>query len=93
MNQSSGFSWSTKLPSGNRPGEGTPIGIVRFPWGGEETWIRYESGMLTPGFEGDPEYVPMWAGLSVDAVRDVRSAADIVRDLAREAEAALGPWE
>jgi hypothetical protein len=31
----------------------------------------------------------MWAGLSVDAVRDVKPAGDIVRDLVRETEAAL----
>ena len=45
--------------------------------------------MLSPDFDGDPEYAVMWAGESVDAVREVKPAAEIVRDLVRETEEAL----
>ncbi|MGH2572170.1 MAG: NAD(P)H-dependent flavin oxidoreductase [Actinomycetota bacterium] len=78
-------------PPGKRPGEGTTIGMYRFPWGEEETWGRYEVGMPIPGFQGDIEYAPLWAGRSVSAVNDIKPAAEIVRDLVREAEEALAP--
>ena len=45
--------------------------------------------MIGPDFDGDPEYGPLWAGESVDAIGDVKPAAEIVRDLVREAESAL----
>jgi NAD(P)H-dependent flavin oxidoreductase YrpB (nitropropane dioxygenase family) len=75
-------------PSGERPGEGEVIGVRRLPWG-DRPWHRYEVGMLSPDFDGDPEYAVMWAGESVDAVRDVKPAAEVVRDLVRETEEAL----
>lgn len=75
-------------PSGERPGEGEVIGVKHTPWG-DQPWQRYQSGMLTPDFDGDPDYAVMWAGESVDAVHDVKPAAEIVRDLVREAEEAL----
>jgi nitronate monooxygenase len=75
-------------PSGQRPGEGEVIGRLELPWA-DVQWRRYEVGMPTPTFDGDPEDAPMWAGLSIDAVRDVKPAGDIVRDLVRETEAAL----
>lgn len=75
-------------PSGERPGEGTSIGTLHLPWGSSE-WTRYGSGMLIPDFDGDPEYAPMWAGESCSVVNDVKPAAVIVRDLVREAEAAV----
>ena len=46
--------------------------------------------MVTATFEGDLEHAVMWAGESVDAVHDVRPAAEIVREPARQAETALG---
>ena len=75
-------------PSGERPGEGEIIGTQRFPWG-DVHWQRYAVGMPVPTFDGDPEDAPMWAGLSIDRVNDVRPAGDIVRDLVRETEEAL----
>jgi hypothetical protein len=45
--------------------------------------------MVTPNFDGDPEYAPMWAGESCSDVNDIKPAGVIVRDLVREAEAAL----
>jgi NAD(P)H-dependent flavin oxidoreductase YrpB (nitropropane dioxygenase family) len=75
-------------PSGARPGEGTSIGVSRRPWGDFE-WPRYSPGMVMPDFDGDPEYAPMWAGESCEVVDDIKPAGVIVRDLARQAEAAL----
>jgi nitronate monooxygenase len=76
-------------PSGRRPKQDVPIGIRHRPWGGDDEWPRYASGMIPPDFEGDPDYGPMWAGTSVDVIHDIKPAAAIVRDLVREAEAAL----
>ena len=45
--------------------------------------------MLPPDFEGDLEAVPMLAE-SCSVVTDIKPAAAIVRDLVRDAEAALG---
>jgi nitronate monooxygenase len=60
-------------PTGQRPGEGTSIGVNRRPWG-DYDWPRYASGMVTPDFEGDPEYAPMWAGESCTVVNDIKPA-------------------
>jgi nitronate monooxygenase len=79
-------------PSGQRPGEGTSIGTLRLPWG-EVEWLRYASGMLFPDFDGDLEYAPMWAGESCSVVNDLKPAADIVRELVHDAEAALANTE
>jgi NAD(P)H-dependent flavin oxidoreductase YrpB (nitropropane dioxygenase family) len=73
---------------GERPGEGEIIGTQRFPWA-DVAWQRYAVGMPVPTFDGDPEDAPMWAGLSIDRVNDVRPAGQIVRDLVRETEEAL----
>jgi nitronate monooxygenase len=76
-------------PPGRRPGEGSSIGRRR-GWSGKVIeWPRYAVGMAGPEFDGDIEYAPLWAGESCDVVNDVKPAAAIVRDLARDAEAAL----
>lgn len=75
-------------PVGKRPGEGEIVGTFHLTSGDQST-ERYESTMLIPPFEGDPEDVVMWAGLSVDSVNDVKPAGQIVRDLVRETEEAL----
>jgi nitronate monooxygenase len=46
-------------PSGNRPGEGEIIGVFH-RLSGDVALPRYVAGMLTPDFDGDPEYAPMW---------------------------------
>lgn len=76
-------------PAGERPGEGTIIGTRLRASGELFDWPRYSTGMLTPDFEGELEYAPMWAGESCSVVNDVKPAAEIVRDLVREAEATL----
>jgi NAD(P)H-dependent flavin oxidoreductase YrpB (nitropropane dioxygenase family) len=72
-------------PSGKRPGEGTPIGKRRMSDGQVHEWPRYAIGVATPDFDGDLEDAPLWAGESCSVVNDIKPAADIVRDLAREA--------
>ena len=79
-------------PSGSRPHEGEIIGMRHFPWG-DAPWHRYESGALVPTFDGDPEVAPLWAGESVDGIRSIKPAGEIVRDLVREAEEALASRE
>ena len=83
--------WETagRPPSGDRPGEGSVIGMRHLPWGEDRPWLRYETGSFVADFDGDPEYAPMWAGESVAAVNEIKPAADIVRDLVRETESTL----
>lgn len=76
-------------PAGTRPGEGTSIGKRRMGDGEVRDWRRYAIGVATPDFDGDVEYAPLWAGESCSVVNDIKPAAQIVRDLVREAEAAL----
>jgi NAD(P)H-dependent flavin oxidoreductase YrpB (nitropropane dioxygenase family) len=71
---------------GTRPGEGTSIGTQLFASGETQAWSRYARGVVTPGFAGDVDYAPMWAGESCSVVNDVKPAAEIVRDLIRDAE-------
>jgi hypothetical protein len=50
--------------------------------------------MITPDFEGDIDYPPMWTGESCSVVNDVKPASEIVRDLIRDARSALAArWE
>ena len=76
-------------PSGSRPGEGTSIGHRRLSSGEIVEWPRYAIGTVPPEFDGDWEYAPLWAGESCSVVNDVKPAGEIVRDLVRDAEAAL----
>jgi len=76
--------------AGARPGEGTSIGTRRMGDGQVRDWPRYAIGVPTPDFDGDIEYAPLWAGESCSVVNDIKPAAQIVRDLVREAEAVLG---
>ena len=75
-------------PEGSRPGEGEVIGTRHEPWG-DFPMRRYEVGMVTPTFEGAVELAVMWAGQSVDGVRSVCPAAEIVASLVADAEKAL----
>ena len=76
-------------PSGSRPREGTSIGKRTMSTGEVEEWPRYAIGSPPPDFEGDIEYTPLWAGESCSVVNEIKPAADIVRDLVRDAEVAL----
>jgi nitronate monooxygenase len=77
-------------PSGSRPGEETSIGTRRLPSGEVQEWPRYAVGAIPPTFEGDLDRVPMLVGESCSVIDDIKPAAEIVHDLARDAEAALG---
>jgi nitronate monooxygenase len=76
-------------PTGKRPGEGTSIGKRHLVSGELEDWPRYAVGSVPPDFEGDIEYAPLWAGESCTVVNDIKPAGEIVRDLVRDAQAAL----
>jgi nitronate monooxygenase/enoyl-[acyl-carrier protein] reductase II len=52
-------------------------------------WPRYAIGTAPPDFDGDIEYAPLWAGESCTVVNDIKPAGEVVRDLVRDAEAAL----
>jgi nitronate monooxygenase/enoyl-[acyl-carrier protein] reductase II len=76
-------------PSGSRPGEGTSIGRRRLSNGAWVDWPRYAIGSVPPDFDGDIDYAPLWAGESCTVVNDIKPAAEIVRSLVSDAEAAL----
>jgi nitronate monooxygenase/enoyl-[acyl-carrier protein] reductase II len=76
-------------PPGKRPGEGTTIGRRRRYSGEWQEWPRYAVGAIPPDFEGDLDRVPMLVGESCTVVNDIKPAAEIVRDLVRDAEVAL----
>jgi NAD(P)H-dependent flavin oxidoreductase YrpB (nitropropane dioxygenase family) len=71
-------------PTGERPGEGEVLATI-----GERAMRRYDSASPVAAAEGDIEALSLWAGQGVAQVRGPQSAADIVRDLAQEARAAL----
>lgn len=73
---------------GARPGEGTAIGKVRLGSGLVEV-PRYSVMSPFASFEGDHELAALYAGESCSLVHDLRPAARIVREVAREAERAL----
>jgi NAD(P)H-dependent flavin oxidoreductase YrpB (nitropropane dioxygenase family) len=77
-------------PRGQRPGEGTPIGTLVLSSGQRIDWPRYAVGVAGPDFDGDIDDAPLWAGESCTIVNDIKPAAQIVRDLVTDAEAALG---
>ncbi len=74
--------------AGARPGEGTTIGKVRLGPGLVEV-PRYSVMSPLASFEGDHELAALYAGESCSLIQDVRPAARIVRDLAREAVRAV----
>jgi NAD(P)H-dependent flavin oxidoreductase YrpB (nitropropane dioxygenase family) len=76
-------------PSGKRPGEGFVIARAKRADGTEVEVKRYSSFMITPGDDVDIEEAPLWAGQSVSTIHEIKPAGDIVRDLAREADALL----
>jgi NAD(P)H-dependent flavin oxidoreductase YrpB (nitropropane dioxygenase family) len=74
--------------SGQRPGEGSIVGTM--PVAG--TTVDMFKYMVFPpltGFTGDIDYAVLYAGESCSLVHDIKPAAQIVRDVVREAEEAL----
>jgi nitronate monooxygenase len=72
-------------PSGTRPGEGEVIATA----GDGSPINRYASSSPRADVRGDIEAMSLWAGQSVGLVREIRPAADIVRQLVEEAVAVL----
>jgi NAD(P)H-dependent flavin oxidoreductase YrpB (nitropropane dioxygenase family) len=79
--------WETtgRPASGTRPGEGEVIGTSK----SAGPIVRYQS--YTPGAdaEGDIDAMSLWAGQSVGLVSKAQSAADIVREIAEQADSIL----
>ena len=79
--------WETtgRPASGKRPGEGEVIGTSK----SVGPIVRYQS--YTPGAdaEGDIDAMSLWAGQSVGLVSKTQSAADIVREIAEQADSIL----
>jgi nitronate monooxygenase len=72
-------------PTGRRPGEGTVVGSMPLA----DTLVdvvRYAVFPPKPGFTGDLDYVALYAGESCSLVHDIKPAAQIVREVMREAE-------
>ncbi len=74
---------------GAKPGEGTMIGKNRRADGTTADVPRYGASMPSGAFEGDLELASLWAGQSVALIHDIRPAGEIVREIARDADAAL----
>jgi nitronate monooxygenase len=76
------------LASGGRPGEG---GVVAHRSDGRPV-VRYDFAPPVDGMSGDLEAMANYVGQSVGVVRERQPAADIVRDVAAEAERILGSF-
>jgi len=71
--------------TGQRPGEGERIS--RFPNG--QPLCRYDVAAAWDAMEGDWEASPLYAGTTIELIRDVKSVAEIVEDIETTAQAAL----
>ena len=71
---------------GQRPGEGTIVGTA--PRGDTSmALVRYAaSSYPSLGFSGEIDYTVLYAGESCHLIHDIKPAAQIVRDMVREAE-------
>ena len=77
---------------GARPGEGSRVG--RMPFAGQSMDVpKYGIFPPLPGFEGDIEQTPLYAGESCRLVHDVKPAGAIVRDVVAEAREILRSLE
>jgi nitronate monooxygenase/enoyl-[acyl-carrier protein] reductase II len=75
-------------PTGQRPSEGVTFGTMSV--GGTRIDMpRYHIFMPLEGFEGDIEYAALYAGQSCALVNDIKPAAEIMRELVRDAGSAL----
>jgi nitronate monooxygenase len=74
--------------SGQRPGEGSIIGTMPVA-GTTVDMVKYMVFPPLSGFMGDIDYAVLYAGESCGLVHDIKPAAQIVRDVVREAEEAI----
>lgn len=82
--------WETagRPAPGQRPGEGTVLGTMTLAGTTVEV-PKYAVFPPMPEFTGDLEYTALYAGESCSLVNDIKPAAQIVRDIVREAEEVL----
>jgi nitronate monooxygenase len=71
--------------TGQRPGERERIS--RFPNG--QPLYRYDVAAAWDAMEGDWEASPLYAGTTIELIRDVKAVADIVGEIEATAQAAL----
>ena len=67
---------------GGRPGEGEPVAVRP----GGSTVARYDSDLPTRRTSGEVDAMALYAGQGVGLVRDVRTAAEVAREIAADAE-------
>lgn len=72
-------------PSGRRTGEGETVGLTA----GGEPILRYDDTAPRAGMTGNIEEMCLYAGTSIEAVRDIPSAAEAVERLMREYQSQL----
>src|SRR5205814_655717 len=80
--------WDTtgRPASGKRPGEGEVIGTST----SVGPIVRYQSYTTGADAEGNIDAMSLWAGQSVGLVSETQSAADIVREIAEQADRFFG---
>ena len=74
--------------TGERPGEGSIIGAMPVA-GASVDMVKYMVFSPLTGFTGDIDNAALYAGESCSLVHDIKPAAQIVRDVMREAEEAM----
>ena len=74
--------------SGHRPGEGEIVARIR-RGDFEQELPRYSVFPPSSETSGDIGGLPLYAGQAVSMINDIRAAADIVREIANEAEATI----
>ena len=74
---------------GRRPGEGSNIAQFESAQGEVIDVPKYSVMPPVTGYRGDHEHAALYAGESVRLIHDIKPAAEVVRDLVREAEAVL----
>ena len=74
---------------GRRPGEGSNIAQFENEQGEVIDVPKYSVMPPTTGYRGDHEHAALYAGESVRLIHDIKPAAEVMRDLVREAEAVL----
>jgi NAD(P)H-dependent flavin oxidoreductase YrpB (nitropropane dioxygenase family) len=73
--------------------EGEVVGEYVDPNTGRHVPIhRFDAWEIHKGVTGEIEAMSLWAGESVDGVKKVQTAAEIIDELVSEAEALLGRW-
>jgi NAD(P)H-dependent flavin oxidoreductase YrpB (nitropropane dioxygenase family) len=71
---------------------GEVVGAVPSLDGSRVALRRFEPNTITRGVTGAVEAMPLWAGESVGGVTRAQPAAEIVREVAEEAERLLRRW-